>query len=136
MKKSYSHENQHRYSLSHETLKCQESLDMAKDQVEVNVGKIHIHSTLRTPNSIMNFLVTNLEIVCHHSQRLPTPLYFWKVGDSQLRTLVFLNQQSSDRTTIQMLETQGVFYSSNLLLMHQGGSQYSGAPQLINFPQG
>jgi len=53
---------------------------MEKVQGDVNVCKIHIRPTPRTPGSVM--IVTNLEIVSHPSQTLPTPLSFQKVADS------------------------------------------------------
>jgi len=93
--KSCSHENHHQFSLSHQTLKFPTSLEMAKDQGGQNVDNIYnIYNcpTLRTPYSTMNFLVTNLEIDCHHSYRLTIPLCFWMVADSQLPPLLFLNQ--------------------------------------------
>lgn len=81
------------------------------------------------PNvSIMNYQITNLKIVYHRSSWLTNPSSVWKVTNSQVLPFLSLDHQGYGLNSILTLVSQGVFYFSNLLLMHPMDSQYSTAP--------
>ncbi|BAT89369.1 hypothetical protein VIGAN_06031400 [Vigna angularis var. angularis] len=70
MQKSYLRRNQHLFFPSNQGHQLSTLSEMSKVQGKATIGNVYSYSRLRTPHSIENYLITNGEIVCHHSHRL------------------------------------------------------------------